>query len=349
MSEIGEGNEQVVLQQIGLRYVSCNDKGYCRVAEGKHFRYLDHKGNEISNETVLKRIQTLVLPPAWTDVWICANANGHLQATGVDVRGRKQYRYHAKWTSIRSEKKFTDLHVFGAKLPLLKKAVLKDLRKRSLSREKVCAVAVSVMQKTSFRAGNSIYQKTNGSYGLTTLKNKHVKQISTNKLFFKFVGKKGVVQQTYLQEKTLIKMLLKVKDLPGQRIFQYVDDEGEIRALESGDINGYLKEVMGINASCKSFRTWNACLMALKFLIAQPVPVTVAERKKNVLAVIDQVAAVLGNTRAVTRSHYIHPSILEAYENAELNSWIGRMKKKETDLDTRNLEKKLLQILKAKI
>ncbi|GHE35404.1 DNA topoisomerase IB [Sphingobacterium griseoflavum] len=345
--EVLEGNEELLaLQEAGIRYVSCNDKGICRVAEGKVFRYVDKSGNPVTNERILQRIQALVLPPAWTDVWICSNANGHLQATGIDVRGRKQYRYHPKWVALRSEKKFFDLYAFGMRLPVLLQKVQQDLRKRTFSKEKVCALAVSVMQRTSFRVGNKHYEQTNGSYGLTTLKNKHLQKLSASKVFFKFIGKKGVVQEAYFREKTLIKMLLKVKDLPGQRIFQYYDEHGNVQALESGDINDYLKQSLGLSASCKNFRTWNGCLLALKHMAEKEIPSSITARKKSILETIDYVAATLGNTRSVTRSHYVHPRILNDYEVGKLDNWIKRTQRKSAPVLEKYFERKLLAILK---
>ncbi|MFD2965951.1 DNA topoisomerase IB [Sphingobacterium bambusae] len=346
MAVAEENKECMTIEEVGIRYVSCNDSGYCRLAEGKVFRYTDKNGNPVTNKRVLQRIQALVLPPAWTDVWICGHANGHLQATGIDVRGRKQYRYHAKWVTLRSEKKFHDLYAFGKQLPALRRQVQKDLRKRTLSLAKVCAIAVSVMEKTSFRAGNSYYEQENGSYGLTTLKNKHVQKLSSNRLFFKFVGKKGVIQETYFKEKALINMLLKVKELPGQRIFQYYDENNQVCALESGDINNYLKVSMGVAASCKNFRTWNGCILALKHLAQTAIPESATARKKTILATIDYVAAMLGNTRSVTRSHYIHPRILSDYEEGKLDRWIKNTASKQDKLTEKHLEKKLLTILK---
>ncbi len=338
--------EILALKEAGLRYISCTEDGYCRILKGKKFVYLDKKRQPISDERILERIKALVLPPAWTAVWICRHPNGHLQATGVDARGRKQYRYHPDWTSLRSEKKFVNLYTFGKRLPLLKKQLVRDLRKRSLLRDKVCALAIAVMDKTSFRAGNRSYEKANGSYGLTTLKNRHIKKISTNKLFFKFVGKKGVLQQSYLKEKSLVKLLLKVKEIPGQRIFQYYDEAGEIRALESGDINNYLKDAMKMDASCKNFRTWNGCLLALANMLTLPIPENKTMRKKNMLALIDNVAQTLGNTRTVTRSHYIHPRILQHYENGKLDSWIKKMQSKQEEVLDAAIKKKLFSLLK---
>src|SRR5690606_2729749 len=267
------------LEESGLRYSSSQEKGYSRKAKGDTFIYLNEQGRVIKDERTLARIHSLVLPPAWQEVWICASAKGHLQATGLDLSNRKQYKYHPKWLALRSEKKFADLLAFGNKLPILKKRVLHDLRKRKLSREKVCALAIAIMDKTSFRTGNRYYEKNYGSYGLTTLRNKHLRQVSRDKVFFKFVGKKGIVQQSYLREKALIKALAKVKDLPGQLLFQ----EGRVRPLDSGIVNAYLKNAMLAEVSCKTFRTWNGCILALSHMIKLPLPSNATQRKKNII------------------------------------------------------------------
>lgn len=333
------------LEESGLRYSSPQEKGYSRKAKGDSFIYLDKQGRQITNEQILSRIRSLVLPPAWREVWICASPNGHLQATGLDINNRKQYKYHPKWLSLRSEKKFADLFTFGNKLPVLKKRVLQDLRKRKLSREKVCALAIAIMGKTSFRTGNRYYEKNYGSYGLTTLRNKHIKQISSNKIFFKFVGKKGVVQQCYLREKALVKTLTKVKDIPGQVLFQYYDEEGNVKPLDSGTINAYLKEAMLTEVSCKTFRTWNGCLLALSYMTTLPLPSTITERKKNLVNIIDYVAHELGNTRTVTRNYYIHPEILSAYESTALDKWIKTIQNKQKFSD-KMIQNQLMKLLK---
>ncbi|MFD1772162.1 DNA topoisomerase IB [Sphingobacterium suaedae] len=340
-----EQAERSALREAGLRYVSCNDKGYSRITQGKDVVYIDQNGRSITNERILARIRSLVLPPAWTNVWICASPNGHLQATGLDTKGRKQYKYHPKWASLRSEKKFATLLDFGKQLPQLQKKIERDLRKKRWDRDKVCALALAIMDKTSFRSGNRSYEKENGSFGLTTLRNKHAKPVSAHKIFFKFVGKKGVLQQTYLAEKKLVNMLLKVREIPGQRLFQYYDGYGEVRQLESGDLNMYLKDAMCLDVTCKSFRTWNGCVLALAHLTMLPLAVNQVQRKKNTLAVIDRVAEALGNTRAVTRSHYIHPALLTAYEEGRLDRWIRDCNRKETPPTTERLKKRLFSLL----
>ncbi|TYP92464.1 DNA topoisomerase-1 [Sphingobacterium allocomposti] len=337
--------ELTAIQEAGLRYVSCAGNGYRRLNDGQDVYYADQNGTRITNEQTLKRIRSLVIPPAWQNVWICPSPNGHLQATGIDAKGRKQYRYHPKWALLRSEKKFTQLVDFGKRLPLLKNRIKKDLRKRTFDRDKVCALAVAIMGETSFRAGNRAYEKANGSYGLTTLRNKHAKQVDTNRIFFKFIGKKGVLQQTYLKEKSLVKLLMQVKEIPGQRLFQYYDADGTVKQLESGDINNYLKEAMSLDVTCKNFRTWNGCLLALTGMVEMPLPATLTERKKNMLHVIDKVAQTLGNTRAVTKSHYIHPCILSEYEQQNLDSWIRYHQKRGTAPSATQLTNRLFRIL----
>lgn len=332
------------LEESGLRYSSPQEKGYTRKAKGGSFVYLDKEGKPIKNKQILSRIHALVLPPAWREIWICASPNGHLQATGLDANNRKQYKYHPKWMTLRSEKKFADLSTFGNKLPLLKKKVSQDLRKKKLSRDKVCALAIAIMDKTSFRTGNRYYEKNYGSYGLTTLRNKHIQQISSNKIFFKFVGKKGVVQQCYLREKALVRALAKVKDIPGQGLFQYYDEEGNIKPLDSGTINTYLKEAMLSEVSCKTFRTWNGCLLALSYMTTLTLPSTITERKKNIINIIDYVAQELGNTRTVTRNYYIHPEILSAYESAELDKWITSIQRKQK-LSDKMIHNRLMKLL----
>lgn len=333
------------LAESGLRYSSSQEKGYSRKAKGDSFIYLDKQGRPIKNKQILSRIRSLVLPPAWREVWICASPNGHLQATGLDLNNRKQYKYHPKWVDLRSEKKFADLFTFGNKLPLLKKRVSKDLRKKKLSCDKVCALAIAIMDKTSFRTGNKYYEKNYGSYGLTTLRNKHIQQISANKIFFKFVGKKGVAQQCYLREKALVRALAKVKDIPGQVLFQYYDEEGNIRPLDSGTINEYLKEAMLAEVSCKTFRTWNGCLLALSYMATLPLPNTITARKKNIVNIIDHVANELGNTRTVTRNYYIHPKILAAYEDSSLDKWITTLQRKP-EINEKTVLNRLMKLLR---
>lgn len=337
--------ELEALQEAGLRYVSCKGRGYRRVRHGKHFKYIDQKGNTIQNPHTLARIQALVIPPAWQQVWICATANGHIQATGIDARNRKQYRYHPEWSRLRTTDKFSALYTFGQRLSRLQKHIMTDLSSRQLSKERICALALAVMSKTYFRIGNTVYERDNKSYGLTTLHNRHV-QISTNKVFFKFIGKKGIRQQSYLTEKSLVRLLTKVKEIPGQRLLQYYDQEGKPTPLDSGTLNTYLKTATDADISCKTFRTWYACILALHYLSQSKLPESATTRKQQLLAIIDQVAEQLGNTRSITRSHYIHPYIQENYLQGELDNWIKRVSKTTERPSTDPIYKrKLMQLI----
>lgn len=335
------------LHEAGLRYVSCQEIGYTRIREGEKFEYLDHKGNTIQKLKTLERIHELRIPPAWKNVWICPSAYGHIQATGMDMRERKQYIYHPAWVQLRQKNKFSSLYKFGQCQSALQKKILSDISSRKLSKERVCALALAVMSKTYFRIGNSAYEKENKSYGLTTLRNRHV-QISTNKVFFKFIGKKGVKQQSYLTEKSLIRLLAKVKEIPGQYLFQYYNEEGEATALDSGTLNSYLKSITNIDTTCKTFRTWYACILTLYYLSQSNIPSSATQRKHQLLEVIDQVAKHLGNTRSVTRNHYIHPYIQESYLNGELDKWIKRVSKTPNRKSSDSIfKRKLMQLIRS--
>lgn len=335
------------LHEAGLRYVSCQDQGYRRERHGKHFKYLDLKGNPIQNPHTLARIEALVIPPAWRQVWICPIANGHIQATGIDARHRKQYRYHAEWNQLRKKDKFSSLYKFGQRLSRLQKQIIKDLSSRQLSKERICALALAVMSKTYFRIGNTTYEKENKSFGLTTLHNRHI-QIKINKVFFKFIGKKGIRQQSYLTEKSLVRLLAKVKEIPGQRLFQYYDQNGQPTPLESGMLNSYLKTATASDITCKTFRTWYGCILALHYLSQSTIPKSDTARKQQLLAVIDQVAQQLGNTRSITRSHYIHPYIQEHYLQGKLDNWIKRISNGPDRIPTDTIYKrKLMHMIRS--
>ncbi|TDQ80002.1 DNA topoisomerase IB [Sphingobacterium yanglingense] len=343
-------SDSEALHEAGLRYVSCKERGYQRVRRGKKIKYIDQEGKPIQNPQTLARIQALVIPPAWKNVWICPLSNGHLQATGKDERGRKQYRYHQLWTEIRKQQKFSNLYIFGKKQAQLERQIIKDLELTKFCKEKVCALALAVMSRTYFRVGNTIYEKENKSYGLTTLRNHHLKQLSTHKVFFKFIGKKGIQQQHFLKEKSLIRLLNKVKEIPGQRLFQYYNHMDRITPLDSGNLNDYIQEATKTDLTCKTLRTWYACILTLYYM-GQSIPLkNQTERTTQLLRVIDSVAHQLGNTRAVTRTHYIHPSIQEIYLSGDLNQWIKRVNKQEHLKPADNLYKrKLMQLLRYTI
>lgn len=317
---------QDIAKSMQLRYVYSGSKGYSRKKNGDHFIYLDTEGKEIKDQEIISRIQSLVLPPAWTDVWICPYASGHLQATGFDMRGRKQYRYHNKWSKLRNENKFDRIYAFGKKLPLLRKQIIKDIRRKTLMREKVSAIALSIMNETYIRAGNTAYEKEYGSFGLTTLKNRHV-NINGTQAFFKFKGKKGVTQQVSIKNASLVRLLKNVKELPGQELFQYYDEQGELRKLDSGDINNYLKEHMDEEFTCKDFRTWAGSVAALQAMSHMEDFDCDASCKRNIINIVDAVAAKLGNTRTICKKYYIHPALLLSYEGNKLQSILSKLKK----------------------
>lgn len=329
-----------------LHYVSGKESGYIRSLKGGKFCY--HLNDKLVKEAeVIHRINSLVIPPAWTDVWICRWKNGHIQATGIDARGRKQYRYHPEWSSRRNLTKFDRLEGFANKLGMLKKQLAIDLRKRQFTKEKVCAIAVDTVSKTFIRVGNKAYEREYGSFGLTTLKNAHV-NIESNRIFFKFKGKKGVMQQIFLKEAKTAKLLKNVKEIPGQKLFQYYDEDGSVQQLDSGDINAYLKNCMNDDYTCKDFRTWAGCLLCLVFMSHDPFPETAAARKKELVNIIDRVAERLGNTRTVTRNYYIHPALQDQYLDGSLASLIKKLnKKQEYEFPGTHTEKAFVQFLKS--
>lgn len=301
----------------GLIYVNDGDPGIARLRGKTGFSYRDAKGAVIRDEKTLDRIRKLVLPPAWTDVWICASARGHIQATGRDQRGRKQYRYHDRWRQVRDSHKYDRLLAFGHALPRLRKQVEADLARRGLPREKVLAAVVRLMELTLIRVGNEEYAKTNRSFGLTTLRDRHAK-VTTHGAMFEFRGKSGKVHQTGFRDRRLARVVKACQDLPGQRLFQYEDDEGRRHAVESADVNAYIRAAMGEDFSAKDFRTWAGTVSATRALLSLPECASASAAKKNVTTCIKAVAGILGNTPAVCRSSYIHPVVLSAYEQGTL-------------------------------
>jgi len=314
-----------------LRYVKVGLAGYKRVrGDDQSFSYIAADGTEITDEETLKRIRGLVLPPAWENVWICPWENGHLQATGIDAKGRKQYRYHNWWAKTRNENKYDRLYQFGEKLPLIRRRIRSDLRRKSLNKEKVIAIALSVMEETLIRVGNASYEKLYGSYGLTTLRNKHVK-INGQKALFQFKGKKGVEHKIELKHASLARLLQKVKDIPGQELFQYYDEGGEPRGIDSGEVNEYLKLCTEDDFTCKDFRTWAGSVHALHLMASLPPFDTQNEFKQNVITIVEGVASKLGNTRTVSKKYYIHPKILHSYEKGSLAPFLDKIRAQESN------------------
>jgi DNA topoisomerase-1 len=307
------------LEEAGLRYVSDGDPGISRKpARASGFNYFKPDGSPITDEKTLDRIRKLAIPPAWTEVWICPRANGHIQAIGRDVKGRKQYRYHERWREVRDSHKYDRVIAFGRALPKLRRRVEEDLKRPGLPREKVLAAVIAVMERTLIRVGNEEYAKTNKSFGLTTLRDRHVK-VGRGGAKFQFRGKSGKMHETGLEDRRLARIVKACQDLPGQRLFQYVDDDGTQCAVESSDVNAYLREALGEDFSAKDFRTWAGTVMAAKALMLTPACSTATETKRNVVTCVKAVAGVLGNTAAVARSAYIHPAVLQAYEGGGLD------------------------------
>jgi DNA topoisomerase I len=306
-----------------LVYVSDKDAGIKRAKKGKGFVYLMN-GKAVKDKALLERIRKLAIPPAWTDVWICTDENGHLQATGFDVRGRKQYRYHPQWQLLRNETKFHRLFEFGKLLPTMRLRLEEDLAKKELCEEKVIATVISLMERTYIRIGNDDYAKLYGSYGLTTLKDNHVK-IKGDTVVFSFKGKKGIYHNITLRHRKLARMVEKCRDIPGKELFQYYDANGQRKAIESGSVNRYIKSATGGDFSAKDFRTWAGTLNALRAFKAVGSAETQTDCKKNINSVIDEVSEKLGNTRSVCKKYYIHPGLIRLYEDKNLEKYLSEL------------------------
>lgn len=335
------------IRESGLVYVTDSMPGIYRKGKPGHFHYEDKDGHKITDETVLDRIKALVLPPAWTQVWIAAKKNAYLQATGLDAAKRKQYRYHPKWTSRRSDHKYFRLQEFGKALPQARKRIAKDLKRKEYDEQKVLAICVQVMQKTLIRVGNESYAQLYGSYGLSTLRTKHAK-VDGNTLKLKFIGKKGVKQEVALNDRNLAKMVQKCMEIPGQDLFQYYTEGKEHKGVDSGKINNYIREITGSDFTAKDFRTWGGTLEALRQLAVCSGTAEEKPKKKIIVEVLDCVAGKLGNTRAVCKSSYVYPLLLEAFENDQLNKYLKKINKEksETIQSIENDEKILMKFLK---
>ncbi|MFL6529637.1 MAG: DNA topoisomerase IB [Chthoniobacterales bacterium] len=325
-------------EEAGLRYVSDDQPGYTRKKKGDDFEFYDTKGELITDEARVLRIKRIGIPPAWTDVWICPSASGHLQATGRDARRRKQYRYHEKFREFRDETKYEKMLIFGAALPKIRERIEADLALPGLAKNKVLATIVSLMERTFIRVGNEEYAKTNKSYGLTTMRNKHVK-VQGHKLRFNFRGKSGVEHQIDVADRRLARIVKRVQELPGQELFGYLDDDGEVHNITSQDVNDYLREITGEDFTAKDFRTWAGTVLAAVALSALDPFQTKKEATKNVTTAVKAVAKILGNTPAVCRKCYVHPAVLETYLSGEMIDGLRRktaeaIEEKAQDLQT---------------
>ncbi len=313
---------------VGLVYVSDSDPGIKRVKKGERFAYLNTDSKTLRDARILKRIASLAIPPAYTDVWICKHDRGHLQATGHDARGRKQYRYHAEWRTARDSAKFERMIEFADALPRLRRRIGRDLALKGLPRDKVLAVVVSLLDETRIRIGNAEYARDNASFGLTTLKDKHVQFVRDGRARFSFRGKGGLAHDVTVNDKRLSRIVKRCQDIPGQQLFQYLDDEGARHPITSDLVNVYLKDAMGEDFTAKDFRTWSATLSAISLLAATPLPETPTERalKAAIVAAIKAVADELRNTPTVARKSYINPVVFRAWRSGALHKAI------ETDL-----------------
>lgn len=348
IKSIGSDPEKTA-KAINLVYVNDTDVGITREKAGEKFQYF-FKGKKVNDDEELLRIKHLVLPPAWTNVWICAKANGHLQATGLDVKGRKQYKYHADWNKFRNQTKFYRLHEFGKVLPAIRVKLENDLSTPTLGKEKVLAAVVSLMERTNIRVGNNFYEKLYGSFGLTTLKDKHV-QIQGNKLKFSFKGKKGVFHDISIKNNKLSKIVKQCRDIPGKELFQYFDETGVRHSIDSGMVNDYIKTISGgSDFTAKDFRTWAGTVQALLELKSIGCCETQTETKKKIVEALDSVSNHLGNTRTVCKKYYVHPLILSLYETNELEKYTTELDKIEKDdnrTDLTSAEKAVMKILET--
>jgi DNA topoisomerase-1 len=311
-----------VARSAGLRYVNDNSPGIRRLSSGRGIRYVFPNGKPVRRRATLARIRGIVIPPAWTDVWICPYANGHIQATGRDARGRKQYRYHPRWTEVRDGTKYDRMIAFGLALPRLRARVARDLRRHGLPREKVLATVVQLLEKTLIRVGNDEYAKSNHSYGLTTLQDRHA-HINGSTIRFHFRGKGGISHDVALSDRRLARIVRRCQELPGQELLQNLDGNGQVRDLTSTDVNNYLREATGMDFTAKDFRTWAGTVLAAHTLVGLDSGDVPSPSKRRIAQAVATVAERLGNTKAVCRKCYIHPAVFDAYVDGSLRGALG--------------------------
>ena len=338
-------------EEAGLRYVSDDRPGYTRKAKGEDFDWLDADGEPIRDEQRLLRIKRLAIPPAWTEVWVSPLANGHIQATGRDARGRKQYVYHDRWREVRDENKYDRIISFGKTLPKIRRRIARDLKLAGLPRNKVLATVVQLLERTFIRIGNEEYARENKSFGLTTMKDRHV-EVKGAKLRFRFRGKSGREHEVDVTDGRIANIISKLQDLPGQDLFQYVDHEGKVRDITSQDVNEYLREITGEDFSAKDFRTWAGTVLTAIALNAQEQFETPKQAKSNINTAIKAVAKILGNTPAICRKCYIHPAVLENYLDQKSIDGLKQTTEdalEKEDVDPRSSEAAILKFLKSRL
>jgi DNA topoisomerase-1 len=299
-------------ESAGLLYIDGQPPGMTRRKSGTGWSYRDASGTKIRDKAVIERINKIGIPPAYTDVWICDDERGHIQATGRDAKGRKQYRYHERFREVRDSTKYEHMLTFVEVLPDIRERINADMARRALPREKVLATVVHLLETTMIRVGNADYAKQNKSYGLTTLNDRHVR-VDGSELRFRFRGKSGKQWNLQLADRRVARIVKQSQDLPGQHLFQYLDDEGEQREVTSGDVNAYLREISGSDITAKDFRTWTGTVLAALALAEFEKFDSEAAAKKNVRAAIEKVSAKLGNTPAVCRRCYVHPEVIDSY------------------------------------
>ncbi len=345
LEKIGR-DPKITAKAVGLVYVADSTPGFTRKKSGGGFAFYDAEGKLVKDKEHIDRFKKLVIPPAYTNVWISPKENGHLQFTGTDAAGRKQYRYHPQWNKIRNQSKYHRLQMFAAHLPAIRQRVDKDLNRPHLDHDKVVALVVRLMELTSIRVGNESYKKLYGSFGLTTLQDRHVKFEGT-KIQFQFKGKKGVQHKIALQSRKLARLVKQCRDIPGKELFQYYTQDGQHCSVGSGDVNTYLKDITGEDFTAKDFRTWAGSVSALYAFKEAGEFETVTECKKKIVSVLDEVAINLGNTRTVCKKYYVHPTVIKSYEEGRLFRYIvdinGHNDIKAAELNT--AEKALLEIL----
>ena len=315
-------------KSAGLRYVSDRMPGIRRKKVGKAFTYITSDGTTLRDSEALARIKSLAIPPAWGNVWICPIPNGHIQATARDAKGRKQYRYHSRWRMFRDETKYDRLIAFGQVLPSIRRRTEKDLARAGLPREKILATVVRLLETTLIRVGNEEYARNNDSFGLTTMRDHHV-DVSGSSLRFEFRGKSGVQHAVDLRDRKLARIVKRIQDLPGEELFQYLDENGERHSIGSSDVNEYLREIVGQDFTAKDFRTWAGTVLAAKALQEFEAWDSKAQAKRNIVRAIESVAKRLGNTKIVCKKCYIHPAVLNSYLDGSLMETLRHRIRKE--------------------
>lgn len=318
-----EEQSQEHAERAGLRYVSDDEPGITRKRSGKGFTYIGPSGKRVTDAATLDRIRKLAVPPAYSDVWICADEDGHIQATGRDARGRKQYRYHARWSETRDANKYERMIMFGAMLPRLRRRIDAHMRRQGVGRRKVLATVVHLLDSTLIRVGNEDYARSNQSYGLTTLRNRHV-DVSPSELRFQFKGKSGKMWKLKMRDRRIARIVRQIQELPGQQLFQYIDRSGKMRGVTSSDVNEYLREIAGEPVSAKDFRTWSGTVLAAMALGELEAFTSATAAKKNVKAAVEKVAARLGNTPTICRKCYVHPQVVDTYFDGTLAEHMRR-------------------------